>query len=61
MRHILMCLSDPKMDPYPRRGETDVYVNHHGPYAICEKFGFTLHKDMERDSVVRKYFQEGPL
>ncbi len=48
------------IEAYPHRGETDNYVNHHGPYTLYEKYGFVLHKDMERDSVVRKYFQEGP-
>ena len=43
------------IEAYPRRGDTDIYVNHHGPYALYEKFGFALHKDMERDSIVRKY------
>jgi GNAT superfamily N-acetyltransferase len=43
------------IEAYPHRGETDIFVNHHGPYALYEKFGFTLHKDMERDSIVRKY------
>ena len=46
------------IEAYPHRGETDTYVNHHGPYTLYEKFGFKLHKDMKRDSVVRKYLQE---
>ena len=48
------------IEAYPHRGETDIYVNHHGPYTLYEKFGFALHKDMERDSVLRKYLQEEP-
>ena len=43
------------IEAYPHKGETDIYVNHHGPDALYEKFGFELHKDMKRDSVVRKY------
>jgi GNAT superfamily N-acetyltransferase len=43
------------IEAYPHKGETDIYVNHHGPYALYEKFGFELHKDMKQDSVVRKY------
>lgn len=47
------------IEAYPRRGEADIFINHHGPYALYEKFGFALHKDTEHDSVVRKYLQEG--
>jgi len=43
------------IEAYPHKGETDIYVNHHGPYTLYEKFGFDLHRHMKRDSVVRKY------
>jgi GNAT superfamily N-acetyltransferase len=48
------------IEAYPRRGETDIYVNYHGPYALYEKCGFVLHKDLEHDAIVRKYLQQGP-
>jgi GNAT superfamily N-acetyltransferase len=42
------------MEAYPCRGETDEYTNHHGPFALYEKCGFSLYKDLGRDSIVRK-------
>lgn len=43
------------VEAYPFRGETDVYANYHGPYELYMKHGFTVYKDLEKDSIVRKY------
>ena len=46
------------IETYPRGAETNDFVNYHGPNALCEKCGFSLHKDIEHDSIVRKCLQE---
>jgi GNAT superfamily N-acetyltransferase len=39
------------IEAYPGIGE----VNYHGSYSIYDKLGFTLHKNLGRDAIVRKY------
>ncbi len=46
------------IEAYPRKGETDIYVNHHGPYALYDKFGFMPYKEMQHDTIVRKCLKE---
>ena len=43
------------IEAYPRVGNQDVYVNHHGPESLYSKQGFTLYKEFNGQAVVRKY------
>jgi GNAT superfamily N-acetyltransferase len=43
------------IEVYPTSGSKDMYVNHHGPDSLYYKQGFILHKEFERQSVLRKY------
>jgi GNAT superfamily N-acetyltransferase len=43
------------VEAYPGTGEVNSH-SYHGPFSIYEKLGFTVHKDLEEMTIVRKYF-----
>jgi GNAT superfamily N-acetyltransferase len=43
------------VEAYPHKGENDNFMNHYGPYALYQKCGFALHRDLKQDCIVRRY------
>ncbi|MHB8127389.1 MAG: GNAT family N-acetyltransferase [Mobilitalea sp.] len=43
------------VEAYPGKGESDIHRNYHGPYTLYERCGFSLSKELEGESIVRKY------
>jgi GNAT superfamily N-acetyltransferase len=43
------------VEAYPGTGNENIHRNYHGPYSLYEKIGFSLHKELEDLSIVRKY------
>lgn len=43
------------VEAYPKKGDENVCKNYHGPYPLYEKCGFTVHMELEKEIVVRKY------
>lgn len=43
------------VEAYPGKIGENVQRNYHGPFPLYEKSGFTLYKDLEKESIVRKY------
>ncbi|HWT75001.1 MAG TPA: GNAT family N-acetyltransferase [Mobilitalea sp.] len=43
------------IEAYPGKDTNNIHRNYHGPMPLYEKFGFTLHKELEGEAVVRKY------
>lgn len=44
------------VEAYPGKAKSNIQRNYHGPYSLYEKCGFTLYKDLNDESIVRKYF-----
>lgn len=44
------------VEAYPRTGSKDIYVNHHGPEPLYQKYGFVLHREFNGQGIYRKYF-----
>ncbi len=42
------------IEAYPTIGEISTR-SYHGPYSIYEKFGFSLHKNLDDIAIVRKH------
>lgn len=43
------------VEAYPCTGETDAYVNHHGPYAMYQQCGLVLRRSLGDAVIVRRY------
>lgn len=43
------------VEAYPYKDNADQYANHHGPFALYNKLGFMMNKDLGSRVVVRKY------
>lgn len=42
------------IEAYPHQGETDIFMNHYGPFSLYQKCGFNLYKNFKYDCIVRK-------
>jgi GNAT superfamily N-acetyltransferase len=49
-----ICEGYSAIEAYPHQGETNVFMNHYGPFALYEKCGFRLYKNFKYDCIVRK-------
>jgi GNAT superfamily N-acetyltransferase len=47
------------VEAYPRKSLPEMNKNYHGPFKLYEKAGFTLYKELEKESIVRKYLRDG--
>lgn len=43
------------VEAYPGKSVENIHRNYHGPFPLYEKCGFSLFKDLEKESIVRKY------
>jgi len=44
------------IEGYPPAGNRDMYAAHHGTVTLFEKCGFAIHKQIDGDCIMRKYF-----
>ncbi len=42
------------VEAYPGKIIGDMNKNYHGPYSLYEKAGFTIYKELEKESIVRR-------
>lgn len=45
------------VEAYPRKRFPEMNKNYHGPYPLYEKAGFEIYKELEKESIVRKYIK----
>lgn len=45
------------VEAYPRKSFPEINKNYHGPYPLYEKAGFEVYKELEKETIVRKYLR----